>query len=95
MPHPAQVMNFLVKSGVKNSIGVSQLWFGQGFEAELCIPNTKICARVTGSRTSFLLRKKVHVQSGSVCALCFTIVSPVGCAGIRVREIDHEIKPKI
>lgn len=68
------------------------MWFGQRFEAELCILNTKICAQVTGNRTLFLLRKKGHVQSGSVNALRFTIVSSVGCAGIRVREIDHEIK---
>lgn len=76
------------------STGVSQLWFGQGFEAELYIPSTKkVVLRLLAIDLHSYSEKGSHVQSSSVSALCLTIVSSVGCAGIRVRETHLDIEP--
>lgn len=96
MPHPAQVMNFLVKSGVK-SRALESLSCGLAKVLRLnCVSQTqKFVPSSLAREPHFYSEKKGRVQSGSVSALCLTIASSVSCAGIRVREIDHEIKPRI
>lgn len=94
MPHPAPKRNFLVKSGVKCKVkcGVSQLWFGQGFEAELSTSSTKSCSRDSGNRFSSPVRKRVVFNRVLLVSYVSLRFSPAGYAGMRVREIHPEIK---